>query len=102
MPPQERDADRCGVFEDAEVGCASCHSGPHFTNNQNANVGTGKVFQVPSLLGLAARAPYLHNGCAATLRDRFNPACGGGDLHGQTSQLTTGQIDDLVAYLSSL
>ena len=43
----------------------------------------------------------MHDGCAATLRDRFNPACGG-DRHGVTAQLISGQIDDLVAYLSSL
>jgi len=43
----------------------------------------------------------MHDGCAATLRDRFG-ACGGGELHGHTSQLTPAQIDDLVAYLESL
>jgi mono/diheme cytochrome c family protein len=90
------------LFEDATVGCATCHSGPHFTNNQSMNVGTGKAFQVPSLVGIAGRAPYMHSGCAATLRARFDPTCGGGDAHGKTSQLTSGQIDDLVAYLATL
>jgi cytochrome c peroxidase len=65
------------------------------------DVGTGKPYQVPSLRGLAARAPYMHDGCAATLHDRFGP-CGGGDRHGVTSALTTDQIDDLVAYLETL
>lgn len=90
------------LFNDPVVGCASCHSGKRFTNNGSADVGTGKAFQVPSLNGLAHRAPYMHTGCAATLRDRFTPACGGGDKHGKTSQLTSGEIDDLVAYLASL
>ncbi len=90
------------LFNDALVGCASCHSGPHLTNNQSFDVGTGKALQVPTLLGVAARAPYLHTGCAATLRDRFNPACGGGDRHGRTSQLSSGQLDDLTAYLETL
>jgi hypothetical protein len=58
--------------------------------------------QVPSLRGVGYRAPFLHNGCAATLRARFDPACGGGDLHGKTSQLTDDQIGDLVSYLESL
>lgn len=89
------------LFNDALVGCASCHSGPHLTNNQSVDVGTGKALQVPTLLGVAARAPYLHTGCAATLRDRFNPACGG-DRHGRTSQLSSGQLDDLTAYLETL
>jgi cytochrome c peroxidase len=91
------------LFHDATVGCASCHEGDKMTNNRAADVGTGKAFQVPSLSRIALRAPFMHNGCAATLKDRFlNPACGGGDLHGKTSHLDAGQIDDLVAYLESL
>ena len=37
----------------------------------------GGAFQVPSLVGIGTRGPFMHDGCAATLRDRFNPACGG-------------------------
>lgn len=90
------------VFEDADVGCADCHSGPKFTNNTTVNVGSNGNFQVPALNGIASRAPFMHDGCAATLRDRFEPTCGGGDNHGHTSQLTDAQIDDMVAYLESL
>jgi hypothetical protein len=43
----------------------------------------------------------MHDGCAPTLADRFG-ACGGGDRHGHTSQLTADQVADLVAYLDSL
>jgi len=64
-------------------------------------VGTGGEFQVPPLLGVGDRAPYLHDGCAPTLRDRFGP-CGGGDEHGHTSHLGPADLDDLVAYLSTL
>ncbi len=61
-----------------------------FTNNRSVLVGTsGTVpLQVPSLLGISHRAPFMHNGCAASLLDRFDPSCGGGDLHGHTSQLS--------------
>lgn len=90
------------LFYDAKVACASCHSGEHLTSNQSVDVGTGKAFQVPSLIAVSTRAPYMHNGCAATLRGRFDPACGGGDKHGQTSQLSATQLDDLVAYLETL
>lgn len=90
------------LFNDAKVACASCHSGEHLTGNQSADVGTGKAFQVPSLIGIATRAPYMHNGCAKTLRARFDAACGGGDRHGQTSHLAPNQIDDLVLYLETL
>ncbi len=79
----------------------TCHAGARFSNNTTIDVGTGRAFQVPSLLGVGTRGPFMHDGCAATLRDRFNPACGG-DRHGVTAQLSSGQIDDLVAYLSSL
>jgi len=90
------------LFHDKNVACATCHSGERLTNDENKDVGTGKAFQVPSLVGVAHRGPYMHNGCAATLHDRFDPACGGGDKHGHTSQLTPEQIDDLVAYLEQL
>ena len=69
---------------------------------QTVDVGTGGAFQVPSLVGIGTRGPFMHNGCAKTLRDRFDPACGGGDRHGITSDLTDGQISDLVAYLESI
>jgi mono/diheme cytochrome c family protein len=82
--------------------CASCHLGDHLTNAQTADVGTGGKFQVPSLVGIGSHPPYLHNGCATTLRDRFDPACGGGDKHGVTSKLSTAQIGDLVSYLETL
>ena len=89
------------LFESASTGCASCHSGTKLTNNANADVGTGAPMQVPSLRGVAFRAPYLHSGCAPTLRDRFG-ACGGGDAHGHTSQLGESEIGDLVSYLEAL
>ncbi len=90
------------LFDSAAVGCASCHSGVHFTNNATVAVGTGKAFQVPSLVSIATRAPYMHTGCAATLAARFDPKCGGGDSHGKTSQLTPDQLADLVSYLQTL
>ncbi len=90
------------LFDDPAVGCASCHGGPRFTNDETMDVGTGGPFQVPSLVGVGARAPYMHDGCAKTLRDRFEPVCGGGDVHGVTSPLAEGDLDDLVSYLETL
>ena len=90
------------LFNDTQnVGCVTCHAGTRFSNNASMDVGTGRTFQVPSLLGIGTRGPFMHDGCAATLRDRFNPACGG-DRHGVTAQLSSAQIDDLIAYLNSL
>jgi cytochrome c peroxidase len=93
------------LFESSSVGCVECHSGAKLTNSQSFEVGTtepGHPLQVPSLIGIGYRAPFLHTGCATTLRARFDPACGGGDAHGKTSHLTAAEIDDLVLYLESL
>jgi mono/diheme cytochrome c family protein len=108
-PPAVRDAGDAAalrgreLFNSREVGCANCHSGAKFTNNETVaidSVATTKL-QVPSLVAIAYRAPFMHTGCAASLSARFDPACGG-DLHGNTAQLGDAQIGDLVAYLESL
>jgi mono/diheme cytochrome c family protein len=90
------------VFNDTKSGCATCHAGTLLTNNTTIDVGTGGMLQVPSLRGVAWRAPFMHNGCAKTLSDRFVAACGGGDKHGVTSMLTPAQVTDLTTYLQSL
>jgi hypothetical protein len=93
------------IFESPQVGCTTCHNGAHFTNNQTVDVGTGQAFQVPTLIGVAARAPFMHDGCAVTLADRFDstqPGCNGGDKHGKTSQLSAEDQTDLIAYLETL
>jgi hypothetical protein len=92
------------LFESAEHQCSTCHRGESFSGGDTVDVGTGGLFQVPVLVGVVYRAPYMHSGCATTLRDRFTASaeCNGGDRHGHVSDLTQPQIDDLVAYLSSL
>jgi hypothetical protein len=89
------------LFADTKAACSTCHAGALLTNNTTVDVGTGQPFQVPSLRGVAWRAPYMHDGCAATLLDRFGP-CGGGESHGHTADLTTSERADLVSYLQSL
>jgi len=89
------------LFQSSSVGCTQCHSGSKLTSAGNFDVGSGGKFQVPSLRGVAHRLPVMHNGCAVTLRDRFNPACGG-EQHGNTASLDEDQLQDLVAYLESL
>jgi mono/diheme cytochrome c family protein len=109
-PPPLRAADDAAVqrgavlFASAETACATCHAGSAFTNNLSVLVGTSAdvALQVPSLLGIGHRAPFMHTGCAATLRDRFSPGCGGGEEHGHTAQLSDAQLDDLTLYLESL
>ena len=78
--------------------CESCHGGAVLTNSTTRDVGTGGTFKVPSLVGIRWRAPFLHNGCAQTLKDRFG-SCGG-EQHGGT--FTEAEVSDLVSYLESL
>ena len=91
------------LFDSAGVGCTSCHSGEKLTNNQNATIDTVNrtKLQVPSLVAVSYRSPFMHDGCAATLAARFDPACGG-NAHGNTAGLSQDQINDLIAYLETL
>jgi len=108
-PPAIRDATDEAVvrgevlFRSADVGCTTCHSGAKLTNNQSVAIDTiaNKKLQVPSLVAVGYRAPFMHDGCAATLNARFDPACGG-NAHGNTAGLSDGQRGDLIAYLESL
>jgi hypothetical protein len=88
------------LFEGGSTGCTSCHNGVKFTNNATLDVGTGALFQVPPLIGVGWRTPLLHDGCAATLTDRFTTCATLG--HGATASLTTENVSDLVAYLETL
>lgn len=94
------------LFHSEETECGTCHDGEKLTDNRTLAVGTGSrddAFQTPSLIGVAYRGPFLHDGCAGTMRERFtNEACGGGERHGKTSQLTDAQIEDLIAYMETL
>jgi hypothetical protein len=89
------------LFNDAELACATCHSGPDYSDNLAHDVGTGAAFITPSLVDVNMRAPLFHDGCAVTLAGRFGP-CGGGDAHGVTSKLTRADEADLVAFMQSL
>ncbi len=88
-----------GVFE--RFGCQACHSGEKLTDNLNHDVGTRGSLQTPTLIGLRHSAPYMHDGCAPTLRERFDEACGG-SAHGDLALAASEDIDLLVAYLESL
>lgn len=97
------------IFYLAETGCATCHKGPAFTDQLIHNVGTGTApsekkgpfFDTPTLRGLLKTAPYLHDGSADSLRAVLTTS-NSEDLHGFTSQLSEGELDDLVSFLESL
>jgi cytochrome c5 len=92
------------VFEESSVGCTTCHSGPNFTNNEDEDIGfpDGSKLQTPTLIDVAFRAPYLHDGSVATLQARFTDVTAMSGKHGHTAQLSALDIDNLIAYLESL
>ena len=78
------------------VGCAECHVGPRLTNDLTVDLGPHGKLQVPSLLGVAYRAPYMHDSRAPTLEhavtDMLLYSQPGGDL-------TLPQRDAIATYL---
>lgn len=89
------------LFEDPTVGCATCHAGDRLADRGTWDVGTGAPLQTPTLRNIGLRGPFMHDGCAPGLVDRFGD-CGGGDDHGRVSGLDSAAIADLVAYLHTL
>lgn len=90
------------MFE-TELGCAGCHSGDERTDREKHQFGSPGLPDVdtPALVGLAASAPYFHDGSAATLEALLQD---NGLVHGmaETSALSDAEIGDLVAYLQTL
>lgn len=101
LPGDAAAASRGQALFQGAGGCTACHQGVALTDNTNHAVGNSAMFQTPSLVGVGWRAPFLHDGCATTLRDRFNPTCRA-NAHGSTAMFGEAQLGDLVAYLDSL
>ncbi len=106
------------IFFSPATKCATCHSGPMFSDSQPKadgkfvlhDVGTGKddpselmspAYDTPTLLGIYRSAPYLHHGTAATLKDVLT-TCNKNDQHGTTSHLSDAEVNDLVEFLKAL
>lgn len=89
------------LFESPGVGCTSCHSGAHMTDNLNHPVMQNASMQTPVMHSLARTGPYMHDGSSETLEDVLEKYVQT-DLMGHGSQLTKDQLVDLAAYLRSL
>ncbi|MCP4452799.1 MAG: hypothetical protein GY809_15155 [Planctomycetes bacterium] len=85
------------------IGCAQCHSGPHYTDMKKHDVGTSSdidsdpAFDVPTLIEVWRTAPYYHDGRAATLEEvliTFNV----NDRHARTLRLSEEDLSNLVEY----
>lgn len=87
--------------------CSTCHRPPLYTNRAKSAVGTRgpqdptDEFDTPHLLGIAASAPYLHDGRAKSLEELWT-LYQTNDLHGVSSYMSKQQLNDLVEYLKTL
>ncbi len=94
------------IFRSKKANCASCHSGPEFTDGKRHDIGMnerGDVYKghnPPSLVGVFDKDPYLHDGRAKTLRDALTGDHAPEVLGGEP--LSESELDDLIAYLKSL
>ncbi|HEU0034808.1 MAG TPA: PQQ-binding-like beta-propeller repeat protein [Kofleriaceae bacterium] len=90
------------LFDSAELGCRTCHDGKAYTDGSKHKLTSSlPETDTPSLLGLAASAPYYHDGSAATLEALLRDRAA---VHGmaETSHLRDDQIADLTAFLETL
>lgn len=91
----QRDA---GTAAYAKAGCAGCHLADG-SKGPAADIGTGLKVFTPSLIGVAARAPYLHDGRLASLEARVLDDT---MPHGDLAKLSITERGALLKYLQSL
>lgn len=103
-PNRERQADA-----DLVVGrdlfssnCASCHSGPALTDGMSHLGADSLSLDTPSLRGLFATPPYLHDGSAHSLRQVFLGERFGVREHDLRGKLSSDQARALEVYLTTL
>jgi cytochrome c peroxidase len=92
------------LFMSGSPNCG-CHSPPLYSDLQQHNLSgvafsleSYDAFDTPTLRGLWATAPYMHDGVAQTLEEvltRTDP------VHSVASHLTSQELDDLIAFLLS-
>ena len=100
VEPTSAVARGAAVFERSDVGCSDCHSGPRYTDRSAHDLFGLAAVDTPSLSGIAATAPYLHDGRAATLGDVVEAARRG--EMGDIVTLSDAEAADLVVFLRSL
>jgi DNA-binding beta-propeller fold protein YncE len=87
------------IFQSSKAGCYSCHSGAAFTDGAMHNVGSGRSFNTPSLLGTGSGGPWFHDGRYNSLTDLLVKSDG---KMGRTKHLKPAELDALETFLRSL
>jgi cytochrome c peroxidase len=113
------------VLFNTKAQCASCHSGWNFTDSSFHDLGLASIdqgrgavlgidelnhtFKTPTLRNVDQRAPYMHDGSEATLRDVLELYNLGGRVRRATLSseikplgLTEPEMDALLAFLHTL
>lgn len=91
----------------SRAGCTACHPQGLYTDLNEYDIGStkgldkGKLVDTPTLIETWRTAPYLHDGCAATITDVLTK-CNPGDKHGTTSTLSPDEIRQLEEFVLSL
>ena len=88
------------LYNSTALGCSGCHSGPKMTNSETMSIGMCEMWQVPSLLGVSARLPLMHDGCAKMLKATLGPCAG--ESHNFKGKLNASDETALLAYLATL
>ena len=88
------------IFHRAEVGCADCHNGAAWTDNESYDLFGIEEVRTPSLVGIAATAPYLHNGTADSISTLLRWSVN--EAMGDTSSLNEREMSDLEQFILSL
>ena len=95
------------LFQSSRAGCATCHTGPHFTDGQIHDVGLGSSkdrfqgYNTPSLNGLYRRVKFLHHGFSKSLQETLTEYHKPHEL-GEGPELKAEELSDLIEYLKSL
>jgi mono/diheme cytochrome c family protein len=93
------------IFNSKSVGCAGCHTGDYFTDDERHDVSTkddadtSGMFNTPTLRFVGGTGPYFHDGRYDSLRALLSD---GTRKMGDTSQLSTDDLEALEAYLRSI
>ncbi len=95
------------IFETEKAACATCHSGPHFTDGRIHDVGLGSPrdryqgYNTPSLRGVYQKVKLLHDGRADSLRDVLTGPHAPENVAG-SGKLSDDELSDLLEYLKTL
>ncbi len=95
------------IFASDRAGCATCHSGPHFTDGEVHDVGLGsrgdryQGFNTPTLRSVYSRVKLLHDGRVDSLEDLLTGPHTPDKVAG-SGGLSAAEVQDLVEYLKSL